>query len=109
MAGQPEAGKWFFFDRMNGSNHKEHWYHNTGLYLYFYAQEGAPFVHFMCVNEHAILTALEKQNYTTDEVTTALCNIAMKRDVSDICTRYGLKAEPDRVARATVAARLLMR
>jgi hypothetical protein len=104
-----QAGKWFFFDRMNGLNHKERWYHNTGLYLYLFAQEGPGFVHFMCVNEHAILTALEKQNYTTDEVTTALCNIAMRRDVSEICRRYGLNAEPDRVTKAMAAARVLMR
>jgi hypothetical protein len=104
-----QAGKWFFFDRMNGKHGKEHWYHNTGLYLFFYAQAGPDFLHFMSLNEHAILTKLEKENYTTDEATTALCNIAMKRDVSEICRYYGLKAEPDRVTRATAAARGLMR
>jgi len=73
-----------FIDRMNGIEHKEVSYHNTGLYLYCYAQDGELFLHFISLNEYAIIKALSK-DYTLDEVEAAVLDLAMGRDMTEIC------------------------
>jgi hypothetical protein len=104
-----QPAKWMFLDRMNGIPTPEvspH-YPNKGLYLYGYAQGGLKFLHFMSAYEPSVLKDLGKQGYTTDELTAALLNLALDRDMTDICRHYGLNVTPDRVAGAAQAARLL--
>jgi hypothetical protein len=101
--------KWIFFDRMNGIAGKEVGYHNSGLYFYFYAQGGAPFLRYISANEQAVMKKLEPQNFTQDEIETAVCSVALKRDVGPICRQYGLVADPARVQQATAAVRDLFR
>jgi hypothetical protein len=97
--------KWMFFDRMNGIDAKEIGYHNSGLYFYFFAQGGTPFVRYISASEQAAMKKLDKQNFTPDEIETAVCSLALKRDVGPICRNYGLAAEPARVTQAIAAAR----
>jgi hypothetical protein len=92
-----QPAKWFFWDRMNGAKRKESGYHNVGLYLYCYAQGGLDFLHFMSVNEPTVMKSLTKAGYTADEVTAALCSVALQRDLTPVCRDYGLTAAPDRV------------
>ena len=100
--------KWMFFDRMNGHPFKEIGYTNSGLYFYFYSRSGNDFLRFMRTNEYSVFQKLEKANFTDDEMTAALCSIAMKQDVGPICRAYGLNATPDRVTQAMTAARALI-
>jgi hypothetical protein len=106
-----QLSKWMFMDRMNGMVRKEtpYPYPNVGLYLYCYSQGGAKFLRFMSVNEYAVIGRLDKQGYTKDEVTTALLGLALGRDMTRICSEYGLDITPDRVVEATRAARVLCR
>jgi hypothetical protein len=105
---QPQIGqqpvKWMFFDRMNGLKVEEISYHNNGLYFYFYSQGGAAFLHYISANEQAAMKKLEPMKFTPDEIETAVCSVAMKRDVGPICRQYGLAAEPARVKQAISAA-----
>jgi len=101
-----QPAKWMFIDRMNGIEHKEVSYHNTGLYLYCYAQDGELFLHFISLNEYAIIKALSK-DYTLDEVEAAVLDLAMGRDMTEICQAYGFKVTPERVAQAKIAAQPL--
>lgn len=101
-----QSAKWMFIDRMNGITHPEVGYHNTGLYLYCYAQGGEPFLRFISLNEYPVIAKLAK-DYTKDEVETALLGLALHRDLTAICQAYGLKVTPDRVAQATTAAQSL--
>jgi hypothetical protein len=100
--------KWIFLDRMNGIPGKEVGYHNSGLYFYFYAQGGAPFLHYISANEQAVAKKLGPQNFTDDEIETAVCSLALGRDVGPICRQYGLVAEPARVEQAISAARAVL-
>lgn len=88
---------------MNGLNRKEISHHNTALYLYCYAQGGLPFLRFMSVNEYPTIAKLSTKGYSPDEVATALCGIALGRDMTEISINYGLLVTPDRVAAATTA------
>ncbi len=97
--------KWIFLDRMNGIPGREVGYHNSGLYFYFYAQGGAPFLRYISANEQAVMKKLEAKNFTPDEVETAVCSLALGRDVGPICRQYGLVADPARVDQALAAAR----
>ncbi len=101
-----QAAKWMFLDRMNGLQHKEVSYRNTGLYLYCYAQGGPAFLRFISLNEYALITKL-KNDFTADEVATALLGLALGRDLTEICAQYGLKVTPEKIAQATNAARPL--
>jgi len=101
-----QTAKWMFLDRMNGIERKEIGYHNTGLYLYCYAQGGEPFLLFISHHEYAAIKALSK-DYTADEVETAVLGLALNRDMTEICQAYGLKVTPARVAQATAAAQPL--
>jgi len=100
-----QPAKWMFLDRMNGLKHKEVSYHNTGLYLYCYAQGGLPFLHYISLNEYAVIKGLK--DFTADEVETAVLGLALNRDMTAICAAYGLKVTSERVAQATAAARPL--
>jgi len=102
-----QPSKWMFMDRMNGIVREEtpYKYPNVGLYLYCYSQGGLNFLHFMSVNEYAVINKLSKQGYAKDEVTTALLGLALGRDMTRICSSYGLGITPERVADATRAAR----
>jgi hypothetical protein len=106
-----QQAKWMFMDRMNGMTRKEtpYSYPNVGLYLYCYSQGGLKFLRFMSANEYAVIGKLDKQGYTKDEVTTALLSLALGRDMTRICSNYGLNITPGRVAEATRAARDLCR
>ena len=108
-AGNPQISqqlrKWIFLDRMNGIPGREVGYHNSGLYFYFYAQGGAPFLRFISAHEQAVMKKLEPQNFTEDEIETAVCSLALGRDVGPICRQYGLVADPARVEQAIAAAR----
>lgn len=95
-----QPAKWFFWDRMNGVNHKESGYHNVGLYLYCYAQGGLNFLHFMSAREPTVMKSLSKQGYTADELTAALCSAGLGRDMTAVCRAYGLTADPERVTQA---------
>ena len=101
-----QPAKWMFMDRMNGIAHKEVSYRNTGLYLYAYAQGGGAFLRFMSLNEYSIINKL-KNEFSADEVATALLGLALDRDMSGICASYGLKVTSARVVLATTAARPL--
>ena len=90
---------------MNGIPGKEVGYHNSGLYFYFYAQGGAPFLRYISANEQAVTKKLEPQKFTEDEIETAVCSLALNREVGPICRQYGLVAEPARVEQAIAAAR----
>ncbi len=107
-----QPAKWMFMDRMNGIPRDEtpyRKYHNVGLYLYCYAQGGMNFLHFMSANEQAVVRQLERQGYTEDELTAALLNLAMGRDMTRICHNYGLNFTPERLEQGTQAARILCR
>jgi len=100
--------KWNFMDRMNGVTPKPARllkYPNIGLYLYGYAQGGSSFVHFMSAHEYAVISQLEKQGFTNDELTTALLTVALGRDLTAICANYGLAVSADRMAQALPAVR----
>ncbi len=101
--------KWMFFDRMNGIDRKEIDYHNSPLYFYLYSQGGSRFLSFMSANEQTVSHKLEKDGFTDDEFAVALCSLAMQKDVSPICARYGLDATSERVAQAAKAAKPLCR
>jgi hypothetical protein len=100
-----QPAKWLFLDLMNGLKRKKTGYPNIGLYLYCYAQRGPYFLHFVSVNEPVILEKLLKENYTVDEVTDAVCTLAMDRDMTPICRNWGLTLAPDRVAQVLREAR----
>jgi hypothetical protein len=51
---------------------------------------------------------LEAKNFTEDEIETAVCSLALGRDVGPICRQYGLVADPARVEQALAAARELI-
>ena len=105
-----QESKWMFLDRMNGRTVPEvpYKYPDVGLYLYCYSQGGLNFLRFMSLNEYEVIHRLRKV-YTKDEVTTALLNLALGRDMTGICSNYGLNITPERVAGATRAARNLCR
>ena len=102
-----QMAKWMFFDYMNGIARKEVGRHNTGLYMYCYAQGGPAFLRFMLANEYAVRDRLAKEGYTADEVAAALCGLALGRDITPICRAYGLEVSPERVAQVKAAAQAL--
>jgi hypothetical protein len=51
----------------------------------------------MSVNEPTVMKSLTKAGYTADELTAALCSVALQRDLTPVCRDYGLTAAPDRV------------
>jgi hypothetical protein len=102
-----QAAKWMFMDRMNGKSCKEVLYPNTGLYLYCYARAGQPFLQFMLAHDQPARKALSQEGFSDDEVTVALCNLAIGQDMSPICLAYGLSATPARIELAMHAARNL--
>jgi hypothetical protein len=95
-----QPAKWLFFDLMNGVHRKKFGYKNIGLYLYCYAQAGPAFLHFVSVNEPAILRKLSQDKYTVDEATDAICTLGMHRDMTAICNNWGLAVTPEREATA---------
>jgi hypothetical protein len=96
-----QPAKWMFFDRMNGQTRKEVMYHNTGLYLYCYAQGGPAFLRFMLLNEPSARDKLTKQGYSSDEATAAVVGGALNRDMEPVCRAYGFKLAPGKVAQAS--------
>lgn len=91
-----QPAKWMFFDRMNGLSRKEILYPNTGLYLYCYAQRGKYFLQFMLLHEYTVRDKMIKDGYNQDDVTTALCTLAMGRDMTSICSAYGLNVSKEK-------------
>jgi hypothetical protein len=102
-----QPAKWLFLDFMNGVPRQKQGYPNVGLYLYCYAQHGPAFLRFATLNEPVLLKKLTAEDYSVDEVTCAVCSLAMGRDMSDICRKWGLAISPDRIARALREARSL--
>jgi hypothetical protein len=102
-----QPAKWLFMDLMNGVPRQKQGYPNVGLYLYCYAQHGPAFLRFATLNEPILLKKLTAENYSVDEVTYAVCSLAMDRDMSDICRKWGLTISADRMARALREARSL--
>ena len=52
----------------------------------------------MSRHEQTIRKAMDECEFAKDEVTAALCDVAMERDLFDICNKYGLCAERSRHA-----------
>ena len=100
-----QPAKWMFFDRMNGITRKEVMYHNTGLYLFCYAQGGPSFLRFMLINESPVRDKLTKQTYSGDEAIAGLLSAALDRDMEPVCRAYGFKLSPGKVAPASRLAR----
>jgi len=94
-----QPAKWFFLDRMNGLDRKETGRPNVGLYLWCYAKAGAPFVHFLARNELNVLVKLGEK-YSEDELRCVLLSVAMGRDMTEICRRYGLTIRADHLGGA---------
>jgi hypothetical protein len=100
-----QPAKWMFIDRMNGLKRKEILYPNTGLYLCCYGKGGQPFLRFMLKNDKTVTDKLTGAGFTTGEVTAALCELALGRDMTAVCAAYGLNVSAARVASASATAR----
>jgi hypothetical protein len=104
-----QPAKWLFLDLMNGVPRQKRGYPNIGLCLYCYAQHGPAFLRFATLNEPILLKKMTTEGYSVDEVTYAVCSLAMDRDMWDICRKWGLTITADRMARALREARSLCR
>jgi hypothetical protein len=93
-----QPAKWLFLDLMNGIKRKKTGYRNTGLYLYCYARRGPDFLHWVSAHEPVLLGKLSAKGYTVDEITDAICSLAMGRDMTPICLKWELTISPDRAA-----------
>jgi len=101
--------KWMFFDRMNGIQNKETGYPESGMYFYFFAQGGMPFLRFISINEQQVIRQLENQGFSDDELRAAVCSVALHRDVGPIFRQYGLNAPAEKVEQAMKVVRPLCR
>lgn len=88
-----QISMWFFMDRMNGIKRKETWRPPTGIYVYGYSQGGLEFLRFVSHHEKSVRKAMTKAGFSKDAVSAALCEVALGRDLFDICRMYGLCSE----------------
>ncbi len=88
-----QISMWFFMDRMNGIKREETWRPYTGIYVYGYSQGGLEFLRFVSLHEKSVRKAMTTAGFSKAAVSAALCEVALGRDLFDICRMYGLCSE----------------